>query len=96
MKLSEFNNLSLQQKSDLLIEWGFYLGSRKDEHHNYVLFMLNDFFAEIVMLLPGNKIDGILGMHELDSEKMKLLPKNHPLTAAAKSISKQDCPDRAA
>jgi hypothetical protein len=56
MTLQEFNTLSLEHRCDAIYEWGFYLGKHKIENTNKVLYLMNGFFAEMIISLNDNKV----------------------------------------
>ncbi|MBA3665682.1 MAG: hypothetical protein H0W61_15970 [Bacteroidetes bacterium] len=80
MTLLEFNSFDLNQKSDLVWEWGHYLTSRKKEDLNIVLFLINDFFAEVHISTSDNKTTCIVGIarKELHEDFMTTLNHNDP------------------
>jgi hypothetical protein len=47
MTATEFNELPINRRSDLIWEWGNFIISEKKEDHNKVLFTLEDMFVEV-------------------------------------------------
>ena len=47
MTISEFNKLSLEKKADFVLEWGYFIGSKKQNESNTVIYYLGNFLAEI-------------------------------------------------
>lgn len=84
MTLSEFNHFDLNQKSDFVWEWGHYLTSRKTETHNIVLFLVNDFLAEVHIALTDNKTTDVIGIlkTELHSDFKTLMNNDDPFIKA--------------
>ncbi|MCW3077334.1 MAG: hypothetical protein JWO32_1943 [Bacteroidetes bacterium] len=84
MTLSEFNNFDLTQKSDLVWEWGHYLTSRKTETHNIVLFLVNDFLAEVHIGLTDHKTTHVKGISktEIHPDFNTLLNNDDPFVKA--------------
>lgn len=48
MTVSEFDKLDIKQKTDAVWEWGFFLCRSGSQDNIRTLFLLDDFFAEII------------------------------------------------
>jgi hypothetical protein len=84
--LSNFKQLELQKKSELVWEWGFYLGNRKTPDHNILYFLLNDFFVEMQVRLSDNVTESINAAAELDEDILSQLQYKRPLIKSARTL----------
>jgi hypothetical protein len=84
--LSNFKQLELQKKSELVWEWGFYLGNRKTSYNNILYFLLNDFFVEVQVRLSDNVTESINARAELDEEILSQLQYKRPLIKSARTL----------
>ena len=46
MNLSNFQELTIQQQSDLIYQQGLYIGKRKEQDKTFVLYQLHSFYVE--------------------------------------------------
>ena len=51
MTVSEFNNMSLEKKADFVLEWGYFVGRKKQKDKNTVIYYLGNFLAEVSYLV---------------------------------------------
>jgi hypothetical protein len=51
MTVSEFNKLTLEKKADFVLEWGYFIGRKKQQETNTVVYYLGNFMAEVSYLL---------------------------------------------
>jgi len=84
MTLTEFNNLSLTHKADIVWEWGYYISSKQYGNHTIALFVLGNFFTEVYISTLSNKTDLIKGIDktELNSDFVSSLNTEDPLIKA--------------
>jgi len=48
MTVSEFNKLPLEKKADYVLQWGYFIGKRRNkENSNTVIYYLGNFLAEV-------------------------------------------------
>lgn len=66
MTLLEFNALSLELRCDAIYEWGFFVSKHKTKDTNKVLYLLNEFFAEMTISLEDNKVLDVRGFTKKD------------------------------
>jgi hypothetical protein len=50
MTVSEFNKLPLEKKADFVMEWGYFIGRKKQDDNNTVVYYLGNFLAEVTYL----------------------------------------------
>ncbi|MCW3072877.1 MAG: hypothetical protein JWO44_2767 [Bacteroidetes bacterium] len=62
MTISEFNNLSMSRRSDLIWEWGYLVTNHKTGDHNTIVFSFEDFFVEIGVFIPENRTLSIIAV----------------------------------
>jgi len=56
MTFLEFSELTTEQRSDAVMEWGFFVSKVKSGELNRVLYSLNGFFAEMIIKVSDNEI----------------------------------------
>jgi hypothetical protein len=56
MTITDFNQLELNKRCDLIWEWGFFLSRAKHGEVSRVLYSLNDYLVEVRYNLIDNKI----------------------------------------
>lgn len=85
MTLAEFNELTLDLRCDAIYDWGFYVTNRKISDVNIVLYLMNGFFAEMVIKLSDNKVIEVKGFYkpELPTDYLDLLKKKNPFLATS-------------
>ncbi|MCE3228879.1 MAG: hypothetical protein K0S32_3430 [Bacteroidetes bacterium] len=90
MTLSEFNNLEMSKKSDLVWEWGYFVSARKSGEHNIALFLIGDFFAEVFISISANKTEMINGLShsQLHSDFIDAVKKDDPFIKAVSFFAK--------
>jgi hypothetical protein len=65
MTVGEFNNLSLEKKADFVLEWGYFVGRKKQQDNNTVIYYLGNFLAEVSYLVCETKKIEVLKNVEL-------------------------------
>jgi hypothetical protein len=86
--LSNFRQLELQKKSELIWEWGFYLGSIKTGDYNVVYFLLNNFFVEMQVRLSDNVTESISAEAELSQDILSQLQYRNPLAGSLHTLNR--------
>jgi hypothetical protein len=74
MTSKEFNLLGLQERSDVILEWAYYLSNRKNNDENRVLFSVFGFFAEMTLRISDNQVVEVKAFEK--GEDLKDLPVN--------------------
>lgn len=80
MNIRHFSSLNLQQKSDLIWEWGYLTARRTEGNHNIVLFLLGDFYAEVYIERTSHVTEKIqeVNLSDLHPDYLKNLSPDHP------------------
>jgi hypothetical protein len=51
MTTAEFNKMTLEKQADFVLEWGYYIGSKKKGETNVIIYYLGNFLAEVSYLV---------------------------------------------
>jgi hypothetical protein len=62
MTVVEYNALSVSRRLDILWEWAFFIGNRREKEQNIVLFSHNNFFIEVRIDLQSNSTVTVRGI----------------------------------
>jgi len=73
MRLNDFNNLDTIQKADLIWEWGFFITKYKYKDYTIVVFLMDDFFAEVYLNIFSNEVENVTGLTKEELEKKDYL-----------------------
>ncbi len=90
MTLEDFNKLNLDQKCELIWDWGFFISKSESHDRNRILYSLYGFFAEMSMRTSDNRIVEVKSFSKVNKEKEEEfeISKDNPFLRVAGSVTR--------